>query len=154
MNISKKNTKKIKEIVLIIIGICVFLIGVAFSLTLVRKPANEEKFSYLEQVARTVCAQTDNVIFEAPEDVKVKKTETSIEFSFKKQYAGSVLATLSNGEFVFERDKQIPAVIILAIIWGCVFLSIYININIIVIGARKNKKPKKEFEVEVEEIFV
>lgn len=102
--------RKLKNIIQIIAGVSIivaFLAGYRISSEFLTKPISNTQCEYLKQLASEVYEQGDKVIYEVPDDICLEKTETSIIISLdNNELRGRVIATLQNGELVYETDLR------------------------------------------------
>lgn len=92
---------------LTIVAIAIFSGGYCFAWNVVYKPLDESQFELCERVAQRVYDQKGDFIIEAPEEVKISTTLTSITVEWAgSNPRGKVIARLENGELIMERDME------------------------------------------------
>lgn len=138
-----KERKIVKlKIVAVVIGFAVFFAGYLFCANYLKKPLTASQLDFYQQVARDVYEHGDQIIVEAPDEVSISKTATTITVSPASEfYVGSVIAKLKDGELVFTRDAGNGGSIFMSILMGIIFCCGYMLI--IMIGYRIYKKVKK-----------
>ena len=107
----RKFKQKIKEfleehfgwfLVIVLLVFCIISIPITFICV---KPMSDEQIVYCQEVAKDIYAQ-DSIIYEAPDNVDVTITDTSIQVGMKG-VRGSVISKLQNGELVFVYTRGI-----------------------------------------------
>lgn len=125
-----------------ILLIAIFISGFLLSWNFMMKPLNDGEFELCEQVARDVYYQKWQALDEAPENVSVTTTSTTITVRLSdtafRGYRGNVVAKLQNGELVITRNYETVYAIIVSIMTGILFIALlyYIGTKIYV----KNKQ--------------
>lgn len=122
-----------RKAVRIAIMVLAFIIGYMACWTLLMRPMNDEQFAMCEQVAKDVYNQSGQTIIEAPEDVYVNVTSTTITVGLQSvTYRGEVIAKLQNGELVLTRNMQTARAVFLSILIGiiCFLISVIIILSI------------------------
>ena len=84
-----------------IIVIVLFVGGYLYTYNNQAKPLSTEEIELYEQIARNVYEQEDGTIIEAPADVKIETSSTSIKITGANR-SGKVIARLQNEELVFD----------------------------------------------------
>ena len=90
-----------KLLICTIIVIALFAGGYLYTYNNQAKPLSPEEIELYEQIARNVYEQGDRTIVEAPADVKIETSSTSIEITGANR-SGKVIARLQNEELVFD----------------------------------------------------
>jgi hypothetical protein len=89
---------------------------------------SDEQIVYCQEAAKDIYAQ-DSIIYEAPDNVDVTITDTSIQVGMKG-VRGSVISKLQNGELVFTYTPEIVKYIFIGVVVGigsfCVFSIFFI----------------------------
>lgn len=125
-----------------ILLIAIFIAGYLVSWNFLEKPLNDGQFEFCEQVARDVYAQKGQVIVEAPEDVSVATTTTTITVKLADgTYRGYVVAKLQNGELVMTRNFETGDAIFTSILMGILFICVFVIL--VLIGDKIYKKIKR-----------
>lgn len=132
----------IQIIFAVIIGIAFFASGFLISSSLLEKPLiSNNEFEFYEQVARDVYNQGNKTIYEVPDGVSLKKTDTSITVSSAKvSVRGKVVATLQNGELVCVYDAETVEAILINSLIGILFVFVWV----IIVAFIHEKKKKRE----------
>ncbi len=137
-----KNRDKIIDVVLIVLAVALFIAGYIISANFLKKPLNESQLDFYEEVARDVYEHGDQIIVEAPNNVTISKTATTITIRPEFGFVGKVEAKLKNGELVFTRVAGTGESIVMNILTGIAFVVAYILFGSI-IGKIHDKIKKK-----------
>lgn len=116
-----------QPIISCLIIIVLFLVGYKVSDEFIMKPHTNEELKYCEEVAKTIYEQRDEYIIEIPEDIVFTKTDTSINVH-KRWRSGEIIATLENGELVYERNSHMGTRIFINFCLGALFMLVTILI--------------------------
>ena len=109
--------------------IVLFISGFLVSWNCIEIPLNDSQFEFCEQVARDVYAQEGQGIVEAPEDVTVSKTTSTITVEPTNfTHRGKVTAKLQNGELVMTRDFATVKSVLLSTILSIFFVFVFISL--------------------------
>ena len=127
-----KKREKIINVVLIVLAVALFSTGYIISANFLKKPLNENQFDLYEKVAQDVYEHGNQIIVEAPNDVTISKTATTITVKPKFGFAGKVEAKLKNGELVFTRFTEKGESIFFNILMGIEFVLVYILLVLII----------------------
>ena len=125
---------------LVILLIAIFILGYLVSWNCTEKPISADQFEFCEQVVRDVYAQEGKVIVEAPEEVCVTITTTTITVRLSDNtYRGKVVAKLQNGELSMTRDLETGEAIFLSILLGISFVLVafLVLLLILYIGGKR-----------------
>lgn len=121
-----KNRDKIIDVVLTVLAVALFIAGYIISANFFKKTLNESQLDFYEEVARDVYEHGDQIIVEAPNNVTISKTATTITIEPEFGFVGKVEAKLKNGELVFTRVAGIGESIFMNILMGILFVLVYI----------------------------
>ena len=104
-----------------------FILGFLVSWNCIGRPLNDSQFEYYEQIARDVYAQEGKVIVEAPKNVAISKTTTTITVESDSVFSpwGKVTARLQNGELVMTRDLETIPVVMVSLCVGIIFVCVF-----------------------------
>lgn len=83
-----KNRDKIINVILIILAVTLFIAGYIVSANFFKKPLNKSQLDFYEEIAQDVYEHGDQIIVEAPNNVTISKTATTI--TIQPEFALSV----------------------------------------------------------------
>ena len=121
-----KNRDKIINVVLIVLAVALFIAGYIVSVNFFKKPLNESQLDFYEEIAQDVYEHDDQIIVEAPNNVTISKTATTITIKPEFGFVGKVEAKLKNGELVFTRVAGTGESIFMSIFMGIAFVLMYV----------------------------
>lgn len=138
-----KNRDKFIPRVLIVVAVIFFIVGYIVSANFLNKPSNECQLDFYQEVARYVYEHGDQVIVEAPDDLIISKTATTITVKSKFGFVGKVDAKLKDGELVFTRVAGTGESIFSNILLGILFVLIYTLSGSLIFGIYVRIKKKE-----------
>ena len=94
-----------RDLVKLLVGVIIVIVllagGYLYTYNNRAKPLSPEEIELYEQIARNVYEQGDGTIVEAPADIEVETSSTSIKVTSTNR-SGKVIARLQNGELSFD----------------------------------------------------
>jgi hypothetical protein len=143
----RKFKQKIKEfleehfrwfLVIVLLVFCTISITITFICV---KPMSDEQIVYCQEAAKDIYAQ-DSIIYEAPDNVDVTITDTSIQVGMKG-VRGSVISKLQNGELVFAYTPEIGYYIFIGALVGILSLCVFIIFFMLTLKVKERRRRKR-----------
>ena len=96
---------------------------------ILQKPTSDKEFDIYEQVARSVYEQGEQLIYDVPEGIILRKNDTCLIISSsKKNRTGKLIAEVHNGELVFTRKsgnvRSVAICILLDVLENLIFAEV------------------------------